>query len=78
MALLESANAGRFLALMTKEIFRLKTDPRVFCKTDNKSLEEHLKCSKVIQDPRLRVDNARFRGMVKLGEIEVHWVNKTH
>ena len=42
IALLESANAGHFLALMTKEIFRLKTDATVFCKTDNKSLEEHL------------------------------------
>ena len=44
MALSESANAGHFVVLMTKEIFGLRTDPRVFCKTDNKSLEKHLKC----------------------------------
>ena len=63
---------------MTKEILGLKTVPRVFCKTD-KSLEEHLKSSKVIQDLRLRVDIiARLSEMVKLGKIEVHWVDKTH
>ena len=50
----------------------------MFCKTDNKSLEEHLKRSKVIQELKLRVDITRFREMVKLGETEVHWVGKTH
>ena len=44
MALSESTNAGHFVALMTKEIFGLKTDPRVFYKIDNKSLEKQLKC----------------------------------
>ena len=78
MALVESADADHFIALMTKEIFELKTAPRVFWKTDNKSLEEHLKSSKVIQDLRLRVDIARLREMVKLGEIEVQGVDKTH
>ena len=77
MALAESADAGHFVALMTKEIFGLKTVPRVFYKTDNKSLEEHLKNSKVIQDLRLRVDSARLREMVKLGEIKVQRVDKT-
>ena len=43
MALAESADAGHFAALMSKEIFGLKTVPKVFCKTDNKSLEEYLK-----------------------------------
>ena len=50
----------------------------MFCKTDNKSLEEHLKISKVIQDLRLRVDITRLQEMEKLGKIEVQWVNKTH
>ena len=36
-----------------------------------------MKSSKVIQDLRLRVDIARLREMVKLGEIEVQWVDKT-
>ena len=61
MALAQSADAGHFVALMTNEIFGLKTVPRVFCKTNDKSLEEHLKGSKVIQDLRLRVDIARVR-----------------
>ena len=78
MALAESADAGHFVVLMTKEIFGLERAPRVFCKTDNKPLEEHLKSSKVIQDLRLRVDIARLWGMVKLGEIEVQWADKTH
>ena len=43
MALAESADAGHFATLMSKEIFGLKTVPKVFCKTDNKSLEEYLK-----------------------------------
>ena len=30
MALVRSADAGHFIALMTKEIFGLKTAPRVF------------------------------------------------
>ena len=63
---------------MTKEIFGLKTARRVFCKTDNKSPEEHLKSSKVIHDIKLRVDNVRLREIVKSGEIEVWWVYKTH
>ena len=48
MALAESVDAGHFVLLVTKEIFGLKTAPRVICKTDNKSFEEHLKSSKVI------------------------------
>ena len=63
---------------MAKEIFGLKTAPKVFCKTDNKSLEEFLKSSKVIQDLRLSVDIASLHGIVKLGEIKVQWVDKAH
>ena len=50
----------------------------MFCKTDNKSLEEHLKSSKIIQDLRLGVDIVMLWAMVKLGETEVQWVDKTH
>ena len=78
MALAESADAGHFVALMAKEIFRLKTIPRVFRKTDSKLLEEHLKISKVIHDLRLRVDITSLQEMVELGEIEVQRVDKTH
>ena len=106
MTLAESAEAGHFVAFMTKEIFGLKTVPRVLdnfvCKrfavqtvlqsrefviqinfehdtiVDKKSLKEHLKSSNVIQDRRLRVDIARVREILKLGIIEVHWVDKTY
>ena len=78
MALAESADVGHFVALMAKEIFRLETVPRAFRKTDSKSLEEYLKISKVIHDLRLRVGITSLQEMVKLGEIEVQWVDKTH
>ena len=71
MALAESADAGHFATLTSKEIFGLKTVPKVFCKTDNKSLEEYLKSSKVTQDLRLIVDIASLREKVKLGEIDI-------
>ena len=45
MALAESADTGHFVTLMTKQIFGLKAAPRVFCKTDNKSLKGHEKSS---------------------------------
>ena len=64
--------------MRTKEIFGLKTTPRVLCKTVNKSMEEHLKSSKLIQGHGIRVDTARLREMVELGAIEVQWVDKTH
>ena len=37
-----------------------------------------MKSSKVTQDLRLKVDIARLQEMVKLGEIEVQWVDKMH
>ena len=36
------------------------------------------KSSIVTQDLRFGVDIARLREMMKLDEIEVHWVDKTH
>ena len=77
MALPESADAGNFVALITKQISGMNTALRLFCKTNKKSLEEHLKSSNVIQDLRLTVDTARLREMVKLSE-EVQWVDKSH
>ena len=42
MTLAESPNPGHFVALTTKEISGLNTAPKVFRKTDNKSLEKPL------------------------------------
>ena len=75
----EKMNQSRYWCYqLSKEIFGLKTAPTVFCKTDNKSLEKHLKSSKVIQDFGLTVDILRVQEMVKLCKIEVQWVDKTH
>ena len=43
MALVKSADAGHFVALIRKEIFGLKIAPRVFCKTGNKLAERTFK-----------------------------------
>ena len=77
MALSEAADAGHFVAKMTAEVFSLKSAPSVTCYTDSKSLVDNLQSSKIIQDMRIRVDVARIREMVHLGEIQVIWVNKT-
>ena len=37
-------------------------------------MAEHLESTRVIVDPRLRVDIARLRKMKDIGEIEVKWV----
>ena len=43
VALAESADAGHFVTLMTKEIFGLETAPSVFCKTDKSVEKQELK-----------------------------------
>lgn len=42
--------------------------------SDSKSLKDHLERKRVINDPRLRVDIARMREMVEIGEVSVNWV----
>ena len=76
LALSEAADAGFFVAKMTKEVFGMQDAPKVTCFTDNKSLFDNLQSSKLVQDLRIRVDIARIREMVHLGEIEVVWVDK--
>ena len=49
--------------------------PTVNCYSDSKSLLDHLRSSKVVQDLRIRVDIARLRQMVELGEIIVIWID---
>ena len=77
MALAEAADNGFLIAKMTQEVFGLNVLPKVTCFTDNKSLYDNLQSSKIVQDSRLRVDIARIREMVHLGEINVVWVDKT-
>ena len=59
---------------MAKDIYKLEKMPMVYVKTDSKSLKEHLQTTKIIADPRCRVDTARLREMVNLKEIDIEWV----
>ena len=59
---------------MLKELFCLDKLPAIELYTDSKSMAEHLESTRVIGDPRLRVDIARLREMKDIGEIEVKWV----
>ena len=76
-ALADAADSGFLVAMIIQEVFGLLEIPKVTCKTDSKSLYEHLHTTKITADPRLRVDIARLREMVKLGEITVQWIDKT-
>ena len=78
MAVCEAADAGFLVASMVQEIYALSYAPPVLCFTDNASLCEVLKTSKIISDRRLRVDIARLREMVKLGEVVIQWVPGSH
>ena len=78
MAMADAADAGYFLAKMTKEIFGLQTVPNVTCYTDSKSLIDDLESNKLIQDLRMRVDVARLREMIELREIHMKWVDTEH
>ena len=74
MAVADAADSGFLVASITQELFRLEKLPNIELRTDSKSLKEHLETKKVIQDPRLRVDTARLREMVEIGEVELNWV----
>ena len=74
LAQAESADSGVLIAKMTEEIFNVQT-VHVECRTDSKSLIDHLKSSHVIQDSRLRVDIARIKEMIKINEICMKWVS---
>ena len=74
LALSEAADSGFLIASMIQEMFSLSSFPKVECYTDNASLTETLRTSKIVSDKRLRVDIARLREMVAEGEIIVKWV----
>ena len=70
----DAADNGHLISEMVKEIFCLKINPPIELLTDSRSLKDHLNSKKVIKYPRLRVDIARLREMIELGEITVKWV----
>ena len=75
MAQAEVADTGVLISKMIEELYRVPM-PLVKCHTDSKSLTDHLATSHVIQDPRLRVDVARLKEMVEVGEISMSWVKR--
>ena len=60
---------------MLKEMFALQNPPAVLLVTDSKSLKDNLESTRVIEDPRQRVDVARLKEMVRKQEIQVKWVS---
>ena len=76
-ALSDSADSGFLVAMMLREIVPLRETPPVKCYTDSKSLVDHIQTCKITQDSRLRVDIARLREMVQLGEVSVQWVDSS-
>ena len=73
-ALADGADAASLISAMVKEVFNLQSQPRIHCKTDNKSLVQTLYSSKSVSDDRLKVDIARLRQMTQSDEISVSWV----
>ena len=70
----DAADQGHLVASMFKEIFKLQKLPEISVLTDSQSLTDHLISTKVISDPRLRVDISRMREMTTMKEIKVKWV----
>ena len=73
-AVADGSDLGHLVASMTKEVFHLKQMPRIQMRTDSKSLRDHMETTRVIKDPRLRVDTARLRQMNERQEVEIVWV----
>ena len=76
LALADLADAGYLVANIVQEIFGIRNRPNVICRTDSRSLTQHLETSHVIADSRLRVDVARLREMIEMKEITVEWICK--
>ena len=59
--------------MMAKEIFNVEM-MKVTCVTDSKSLYENLQSTHIVEDSRIRVDIARIKEMIEVGEVEMKWV----
>ena len=69
----DGADAAYLISHLLKEIFP-KSSVKVSCKTDNKSLVNTLRTTKVHEDKRLRVDVSRLKEMIIEEEIELDWI----
>ena len=78
LAVGEASDAGVLLSKTIMEAYRLSKPPAVICYTDSKSLIENLKSSNTVEDMSVRVEVARLREMVNLGELTYQWVRSQH
>ena len=67
-----------YLSKETIELPQLHGNPKSYNKvkiiTDSKSLCDHLFTNNTVDDFRLRVDMARLKEMVDVGEINIEWI----
>ena len=75
LALLDGAEAAVYLVQIIREIGGDKSQLKVKCYVDNKSLVDALYSSKSVDDKRLRIDIAVLKDMMERKEIEsVSWI----
>ncbi len=69
MAQADVANTALLVANMVKEFTMNATNVPVECRTDSKSIYDHLKTCHIISDSGVRIDMARLKEMTELNEI---------
>ena len=77
MALPDGADTAVLLsALLFEALFDGSKSMSVVCCTDSRGLYRALYSTKAVQDKRLRIDIARIRQMLEVGEVtKVCWVD---
>ena len=77
-AVAEAADAALFVSSMLCDILKDSRMRTVHCYTDNRSLVDTLKSTKMPNDRKLRVDLSRLREMIGRKEITLSWVDGKH
>ena len=79
MALQDGADAAVLLAaLISEALYDGSGDMSVMCYVDSRGLYRALYSTKAVQDKRLRIDIARIRQMLEVGEVtRVCWVDSS-
>ena len=79
MALQDGADAAVLLAaLISEALYDGSEGMSVMCCTDSRGLYRALYSTKAVQDKRLRIDIARMRQMLEVGEVtKVSWVDSS-
>ena len=79
MALQDGADAAVLLAaLISEALYDGSEGMSVMCYTDSRGLYRALYSTKTVQDKRLRIDIARIKQMLEVGEVtKVGWVDSS-